>query len=81
MSTQSTTELTYGPALRRLREAADIPQARLAERIGIHVTILSQQETGKRPMEESDFLRAKASLVDLVDERQKEWLSAKAGMS
>ena len=69
----------YGQELRALRERADIPAKRLAEKLGITPGYLSLLESGGRAFPEPDFLRAKAALLELIDERQKAFERAKAG--
>lgn len=66
----------YGQQLRELRDAAGIRQDHLAARIGMSKPDLSESETGKRDMSYAEYLRAKAALVDMVEERTAAWNAA-----
>lgn len=59
----------YGEQLRAIRVIADIPQGRLASRIGCSAGLLSEIEQGKRPMTKAGYRETMALLMALIKER------------
>jgi len=59
----------HGPNIRILREAAQVPQAMLAQRLSMTKSKLCERETGKLFVSDADFLRAKMALLEIRSER------------
>lgn len=68
--------MNYGTTLKRLREAAQLAQARVADAMGVSASYLSLIESGQRPISTPEFLRAQAALHELVAERDATWQDA-----
>ena len=68
----------YGKRIRQLREAAGIAQGALSQRAGFpRQKDLCLRETGAQTMTEAEYLRAKASLLELVAERDAAFAEAR----
>jgi len=69
---------SYGDTIRKLRVAANIKQGDLAEHMDLRQTDLCESELGNREMTESEYIKARQALLDLIAERDEAYAQAKA---
>ncbi|MDD3492634.1 MAG: helix-turn-helix transcriptional regulator [Candidatus Thermoplasmatota archaeon] len=67
-----------GANIKRLREAANLSATAVAERSGIHLSVLSRMENGKLPVDLADYTRLLQAIEELRQEAEARWQEALA---
>jgi transcriptional regulator with XRE-family HTH domain len=62
--------------MRKLREAAGLAAQVVAQRAGVHYSVLSRMETGKLPVDLDDYTGILRAIDTLVAERDVRWQEA-----